>query len=654
MIIIFRKLSLSAKLILIGILPFLLLVYFSYTIYQEKRQKLAIMKDYIDQVEISAVLASLNESLGLERRYSYHYLLEKEQLDTVKMQRQITDSIINEIHKEKKFLLKNFESYTFLDNLTHIRNQIDSIPSLNPNIVIDFYTRAIYRLNTINAWVPPSSEYLKDVFEDLIGQRLLREMITTIGILRTNIYNALYTHSYMTETLMGSYGIYTMYKSYYKEFDLKASHSAKMKLDSLKMTPAFSKMNLYFDKIFTDFHFDSTYSADEWWSLSTEGISGIRQQQKELWKSVDNRLIQLYEHEKKAQTNTLFFMALAVLIVIILILLIIHSVRYQLHGLKTAARKISKGETGINLEPIPHGMLGSLSRSILQIEKNNLVIARAAGEIGKGNFDVTVTPRSEDDILAWSIKKMKRDLREFNSQRDKIQKETMALIHQRDEFFSMTSHELKTPITTVKAYTQLLMMDGEKFDIEQHHEILVKMENQINRLVSLINDLLDMTRLQHDQLSYNKTRFKLNSLIVNLISEMQMSYPDHRIIFQKNINVNVFADESRISQVIANLITNAVKYAPDSRDIIIRLDKTEKTVVCSVKDFGRGIREEEKDKIFERFYRISGENLHTYPGLGLGLYISKEIIQKHNGNIWFESEYGKGSLFYVELPLAES
>ncbi len=115
--------------------------------------------------------------------------------------------------------------------------------------------------------------------------------------------------------------------------------------------------------------------------------------------------------------------------------------------------------------------------------------------------------------------------------------------------------------------------------------------------------------------------------------------------------VSVYADKERIRQVISNFISNSIKYASDSKKIIISLERKEDKVICSVQDFGKGIRLEEQDKIFERFYRISGPNLNTFPGLGLGLFICKEVIEKHEGKIGVISEAGKGSTFYFELPL---
>lgn len=655
MIIFFRRLSLTAKLFLIGLIPIALLLYFSYVIYKEKDQKLAVMHEYVNQVEVSAVLASLNESLGYERMYSFHFLLEKNGYQKMMLQQRIkTDSLIKAVEERPENNLKSLRQYTFLTGLDNMRNRIDSIPTLDPNNVIDFYTRCIFRINYTNSWVPPSNIYLTSDYQDIVAQRLLRQMITLIDILRTNIYNALYTKKYMVEILMGSYGSYTFYQSLQKEFELKASDEPLKAFDSLSKETAFAGMNHYMDTLFAKFHFDSSMSANQWWQRSTNGINAIKDLQRNLWTQVDNRLNEIYSSEKRALSLSLFFLLAAILLVILFISYIIHDIRIQLRELKMAARKISRGEAGITLENFPHGMLGSLAKSILQIEKNNLVLAQAAREIGTGNFQVKVNPRSENDILAMSIKKMKQDLRQFTEQKDKLQKETMDLVTQRDQFFSMTSHELKTPVTTLKAYAQMLLMDGHAVDEQQHKEIFKRMEKQIGKLVLLINDLLDISRLQYDQLVYENVKFKFNQLVAGVISELQISHPDHRIIFQKNVQGEVCGDAGRISQAVANLLNNAIKYSPDSRDIIVRIENTGQSIIFSVKDFGYGIRDEEKEKIFERFYRVSNDNMDTYPGLGIGLYISRQIIQKHNGKIWCDSEFGKGSTFYFELPLAAS
>ena len=163
--------------------------------------------------------------------------------------------------------------------------------------------------------------------------------------------------------------------------------------------------------------------------------------------------------------------------------------------------------------------------------------------------------------------------------------------------------------------------------------------------------LLDTSRLQYGEMEYSKEHLKLNSLVLDIIQEFKLSNPEHRIIFQKNVHGTVLGNSDRLRQVINNLIGNAIKYAPDSNEIILRLEKFENKLIFSIKDFGYGVKEHDIPYIFDRFFRVSDDNLNTYPGLGLGLYISNEFIKKHGGRMWLESEYKKGSIFYFELPM---
>ncbi len=316
-------------------------------------------------------------------------------------------------------------------------------------------------------------------------------------------------------------------------------------------------------------------------------------------------------------------------------------------------KKISKGGTGFKIENVPDDVMGSLALSILEIDENNKLLANAADAIGKGNFDVTIRPRSSDDLLGNSLKRMKKDLHHFTLQKEKAQNETLHLLNKKDEFISIVSHELKTPVTSLKAYTQILQSESLASGNPKRELMFSRMDAQVNKLTNLINDLLDISKVEGGQLIYNKQNFKLNDLVLEVVDEIQRTIKTHNIIIQQNCPLRVYADRERIGQVLSNLLTNSVKYSANSNQVVVNLVLQETKAVCSVEDFGIGIVKDQQHKIFDKFYRVAGENLHTYPGWGLGLYISKEIIQRHNEKIWVMSEVGKGSAFYFSLPLAD-
>ncbi len=177
-----------------------------------------------------------------------------------------------------------------------------------------------------------------------------------------------------------------------------------------------------------------------------------------------------------------------------------------------------------------------------------------------------------------------------------------------------------------------------------------RIQNQTENLKELVDDLLDVSRLNTGKLRYNHEKFELNKLISEIVIGLQETTAQ-KIIFTKNKPIEVFADRFRITQVLTNLISNAIKYSSQQGKINIKSEKKGKEVIVSVKDSGIGINKSELSKIFDRLYQVTDDHEKTFPGLGMGLYISKEIISKHHGKIWVESEKGIGSTFFFSLPV---
>jgi len=223
----------------------------------------------------------------------------------------------------------------------------------------------------------------------------------------------------------------------------------------------------------------------------------------------------------------------------------------------------------------------------------------------------------------------------------------------RDDFIKMASHELKTPVTSIKGYIQLLQKKHADDSDPFLKTSLSTIDRQMSKLTKLISELLDMTRIETGGLLLKRENFPLADLAREVVADMQATTRTHQLELEINYSPLVNADHDRIGQVLNNLITNAIKYSPLSAQVIIGINKAEGGVLISVKDFGIGIAAEEHPRIFERFYRVEGKDEKTFPGFGIGLFIVNEIILNHQGRVWVESEKERGADFYVFLPVAD-
>lgn len=228
------------------------------------------------------------------------------------------------------------------------------------------------------------------------------------------------------------------------------------------------------------------------------------------------------------------------------------------------------------------------------------------------------------------------------------------LERQKDDFIGVASHELKTPVTSIKAYTQILEQRFKKAGDSSSADLVGKMDAQLNRLTNLIADLLDVTKLQGERLRFHNVYFGMNKLAKEVAEDIQRTTTKHDIKLKLGNERTVYVDRDRTGQVITNFLTNAIKYSPTNKKITVSTKVRENNVELCVRDFGVGISKTKQKKVFERFYRISGSKEDTYPGLGLGLYISSEIIERQGGKIWVESQLKKGSKFCFSIPLPSS
>lgn len=223
----------------------------------------------------------------------------------------------------------------------------------------------------------------------------------------------------------------------------------------------------------------------------------------------------------------------------------------------------------------------------------------------------------------------------------------------KDEFISIASHELKTPLTSVKGYIKLLERSIDKGDPETIKTRLHKVLDQVEKLNVLVADLLDISKIESGKLKFNKKYFDFDSFLENIIDGIQQSNPDFTFIVNGKAGIPVFADDTRIEQVIVNFITNAIKYSPGTNQVEINVFVSDDKLYLGVRDFGIGLSKEHQQLVFNKFYRVE-DTASNFHGLGIGLYICRQIIRRHQGKIGVKSAPGKGSEFYFYLPLQES
>ena len=225
-------------------------------------------------------------------------------------------------------------------------------------------------------------------------------------------------------------------------------------------------------------------------------------------------------------------------------------------------------------------------------------------------------------------------------------------MEKRDEFIGIASHELKTPLTSLKGYLQLISQNKQNDVPVRVAQYIEKANKAVNKLQSLINDLLDVSKIQAGRLEYAFATVNIAEVMRVCIENARHIYPGYSFVSEDGDDLLVSGNFERLEQVLMNLINNAVKYSPDSKKVIIKANRLDQRVRVSVIDFGIGLSQDQKARIFERFYRVEDKK-HSASGLGMGLYISAEIINNHKGTIGVDGELGKGATFYFELPLLD-
>ena len=283
---------------------------------------------------------------------------------------------------------------------------------------------------------------------------------------------------------------------------------------------------------------------------------------------------------------------------------------------------------------------------------------------GIGEIDIQALQAGADDYIAKDqlqgellhrIIRYAIERKKAEHEREKLLSEQIAtreLEQRRTEFIGMVVHELKTPLTSIKGFAQLLLRRYARgLGDEQSAQLVARMDAQIKKLTDLVDDFLDVTRIAGGKLQFREDYFAFDDLVDEIVQELQLLNSQQRILREGETKRVIWGDRLRIGQVITNLVSNAMKHAPSSESIVVKSSADADSVTLCVQDFGPGIPRELHDKVFDPFYRVEQTEHGITPGLGLGLYISAEFIKRQRGRIWVESEEGQGATFCFTLPV---
>lgn len=221
----------------------------------------------------------------------------------------------------------------------------------------------------------------------------------------------------------------------------------------------------------------------------------------------------------------------------------------------------------------------------------------------------------------------------------------------KNQFITAASHELKTPVTSLSVYLHIIAEFLKSHKEEKYAAYAESAISQVDKITGLINQLLDLSRIESNSLNFQFSVFSLSELVKAVIEKIQSTTLSHKIEKKGSCSGNIKGDKERLSQAIENLLTNAVKFSQGHDKIIVELSENTKYLQVSIIDFGLGIDKFHLPKIFDRFYRIPGQKEETFPGLGIGLFISQQIIKKHGGKIWAESIQNKETKFNFQIPI---
>ncbi len=397
---------------LIGLIPLIFLIYFAVQIINEKNDRVQVVNNVIKDINSSLAVMEVASQLHLERRLAFSYAYDKTVPAQLTTQFSNTDNALLEIDNLLPETTGNYRKYSLLDILKPLRKQIIS-KQVSPNEILNYYSNILSRIPSVSNNSVENIPYLSSISKDLKSQGIIFQMTNYYGLMRSSVYSTALTRTTSTLAFEDITKNSQMATSYWDEFLAKSDSGTIPGFSAVNSSPEAVYVRNTLEQISDIKAIPANFDADKWWELSEKVVDEMKKVHTKLIIKNREHAELLQKNEKDTLNKYIFFLTMVILLVVLIVFYTIKSITSLLLQIRMAAEKISLGESNISLDISTSDAIGSLARSIKTIDSSNQDLSRAADAIGKGNFDIEVTPRSSKDILGSAILKMKNDLQIF-------------------------------------------------------------------------------------------------------------------------------------------------------------------------------------------------------------------------------------------------
>lgn len=650
------KVTLKSKLLLLVLLPFLVLGYFTIDKISKERQVINGMEAVKAKMSQLEKISELTHELQKERDFAIKFMsypLISAEGDLIK-QLSITDSI--EAHYRAFLIVNKYDTtdFVYLNEFQKTRESLTGY-SFGPDEVEGEYEALIsHYLDLVATFGSEINTPLTK--EEMKAYLALAEAKEGLGKIRNMINRALVFG--MFQQL--EYGMFSGEKGTF-EYNLKAfmKHSPEefrmrfeMDLQGGSMINTLDIINYCFENETNDL---SDFTSTDWWISATGTINHFHELELFVLGNIKASLTS-QENELEERIYSLYLMLSVVLFgVLILVSLIAKSIAKQLQNIEFVAQELNLGKTDVNVKISSNDEIGKLAKSFNVMAQMANEMADAADNIGKGNYDAEFNKRSDEDVLGAALINMRDSLKSQTNTLQENIKQLEEANKYKSDFLANMSHELRTPLNSMLILTSLLLENNQANLNEEQVKFIEVIKTSGTNLLELINDILDLSKIEAGKLDVEITEVDLFSVVSDLFNLFQPIANENDLSF--NIIQNglipkcIESDELRLGQILKNLISNSMKFTPSKGEVTVSLEFKKDILSISVSDSGIGIPKEKQESIFEAFNQADGSTSRKYGGTGLGLSITSTLVNLLNGKISLDSKEGEGTVFKVEFPL---